>query len=138
MLEPQLLQAFMGGFFGYRNLGAKYWFIGLEEGGGTSIDEIRNRLEAWDALGRPQLADLHEFHQRAGISRWSVAKPPLQSTWKQLIRLALTAEGEPANLEAIRTYQRHHLGRRNGTTALIELMPLPSPSTAEWLYAPLA
>jgi hypothetical protein len=134
VLDPQLLRDFMRGFFGYGHLGAKYWFVGLEEGGGTSIDEIRHRLETWDALGRPPVADLHEFHERAGITRWSVARPPLQSTWKQLIRVILTAEGQPSDLEAIRTYQRNLLGRRNGESTLIELMPLPSPSTAQWLY----
>jgi hypothetical protein len=135
VLDPQLLQDFMRGFFGYGNLGANYWFVGLEEGGGKSLNEIERRLEAWHALGRPEVADLEEFHERAGVTRWSVAKPPLQSTWKQLIRVVLAAEGQDANVEAIRTFQRDHLGRQSGTTALIELMPLPSPSTSEWLYA---
>ena len=125
----------MRGFFGYGHAGAKYWFIGLEEGGGKSMDEIQNRLEAWQTLGRSQLADLREFHERAGITRWSAARPRLQSTWKQLIRVVVTAEGKSSDVEAIRTYQRDLLGRRSGMTALIELMPLPSPSTAQWLYA---
>lgn len=124
----------MRDFFGYGHVGAKYWFVGLEEGGGTSIDEIRNRLQTWDSLGRPQLADLREFHESAGITRWGVARPPLQSTWKQLIRVVLAGEGQLADLESIRAYQRDRLGRKNGTTALIELMPLPSSSTAQWLY----
>lgn len=134
MLEPELLKDFIRGFYGYGNLGAKYWFIGLEEGGGTSIDEIQHRLETWDALGRPSLADLDEFHRRAGITLWSAPRPPLQSTWKQLIRVILAAEGRPSESEAVRTYQRNLLGRLNGESALIELMPLPSPSTAQWLY----
>ena len=134
MLDHQLVQSFMHGFYGYGHLGAKHWFVGLEEGGGTSMDEIRQRLAAWDELGRPTLADLNEFHEWAGITRWGVAHPPLQSTWKQLIRIILAAEGQPTDLETIRAYQRDLLGRRSGTTALIELMPLPSPSTAHWLY----
>jgi hypothetical protein len=44
----------MRGFHGYGNLGAKYWFIGLEEGGGTSLDEVRLRLKTWDELRRPR------------------------------------------------------------------------------------
>jgi len=134
VLDPDLLQDFMRGFYGYGNLRAKYWFIGLEEGGGTSIDEIQHRLETWDVLGRPSLADLDEFHQRAGITCWSARRPPLQSTWKQLIRIILAAEGRPSELESVRTYQRSRLGRLNDESALIELMPLPSPSTAQWLY----
>jgi hypothetical protein len=134
VLEPELLQDFIRGFYGYGNLGAKYWFIGLEEGGGTSIEEVRLRLETWRTLGRPLLADLHEFHERASINRWSGARPPLQSTWKQLIRVVLSAEGQPTETEAIRAYQRDLLGRRIGNTALVELLPLTSPSTAEWLY----
>jgi hypothetical protein len=134
VLDTQLVLDFTRGFYGYGHFGATYWFVGLEEGGGKSMDEIRQRLSTWAMLGRPALADLHEFHERAGIGKWGVERPPLQSTWKQLIRVVLVAEGKPADLETIRTYQRDLLGSRNGHTALIELLPLPSPSTAQWLY----
>jgi hypothetical protein len=134
MLDPQLLNDFMRGFYGYGNLRAKYWFIGLEEGGGKSLDEVRLRIDNWNELGRPLLADLLEFHERAGITRWSGRRPPLQSTWKQLIRVVLSGEGQSVNLETIRAHQRDLLGRPHGDTALIELMPLPSPSIGQWLY----
>lgn len=134
MLDSQLLHDFMRGFYGYGNLAAKYWFIGLEEGGGKSIEELRLRLEAWDELGRPQLADLNEFHNRARIATWTGERPPLQATWKQLIRIVLSAEGRDGNIEAVRAYQRDLLGRRHSDTAIIELMPLPSKSIVAWPY----
>jgi hypothetical protein len=135
MLDGQLLRDFMAGFYGYGHVGATYWLIGLEEGGGASIDEIQHRLETWNALGRPELADLQQFHSKAGFTRWFGIRPPLQATWKQLIRTVLAADGQPADIESIRNYQRDLLGRRAGRTALIELMPLPSASTSSWLYA---
>jgi hypothetical protein len=135
MLDSQLLYDFMRGFYGYGNRAAKYWFIGLEEGGGKSIDELGLRLEAWTELGRPQLADLKEFHNRARIATWMGNRPPLQSTWKQLIRIVLSAEGLDTNPEAVRAYQRDFLGRRHSDTAIIELMPLASKSIVTWPYA---
>ena len=34
MLDDKLLESYMKTFFGYGNLHADYWFIGMEEGGG--------------------------------------------------------------------------------------------------------
>jgi hypothetical protein len=135
MLDSQLLEDFMRGFYGYGNVAAKYWFIGLEEGGANSTEALGVRLEAWDKLGRPQLADLSEFHDRARVATWSGNRPPLQATWKQLIRVVFAAEARDCSTETVRAYQRDLLGRRDGETAIIELMPLPSKSIAAWPYA---
>ena len=41
MLNPSLLQAFCEGFYGYGAADARHWFISMEEGGGTSEQEIQ-------------------------------------------------------------------------------------------------
>jgi hypothetical protein len=93
MLDSDILDDFMRRFYGYGNLAAKHWFIGLEEGGANSTEELHIRMEAWNELGRPQLADLNEFHSQARVARWSGNRPPLQATWKQLIRIVLASQG---------------------------------------------
>ncbi len=39
-LDDALLEAYMDGFYGYGNLAGPYWFIGMEEGGGDSLDRF--------------------------------------------------------------------------------------------------
>lgn len=131
-LDPNRLRTFMKLFYGYGSWDAKLWFVGMEEGGGDSLDEIERRLAAWD--GSDDLADLREFHRAIGVDRWFRQRPQIQNTWGKLIRIALAAAGRPTDAESVRNYQRDELGRRNGDTAVIELFPLPSPSTREWLY----
>jgi hypothetical protein len=138
MLPPELLDAFMSGHFGYGNLAAPIWFIGMEEGGGHSADEVDRRLQAWDALGCRPTSDLREFHERAAIAgRWR--EPfPISPTWGKLIRVRLASRGIEATRDTIRAYQCDHLGRRDGDTCLLELMPLPSQSVGRWIYGEIS
>jgi len=66
MIDQQVLSDFMDGFYGYGHLGAKYWFIGLEEGAIAELAEFERRLKAWDSLDRRQLADIRLFHRQLG------------------------------------------------------------------------
>ena len=93
MLDADLLYHYMHRFFGYGSLTAKYWFIGLEEGGVSDIAQLEARLNVWDAAGRPILADPREFHARLGGIDWFRPGPPLQATWRPLMRVRYAAEG---------------------------------------------
>ena len=134
-LDPDLVAPFMRGFFGYGNWKAPLWFIGMEEGGGDTLDEIERRLKSWDGRGRNELEDLHGYHQALGITRHFGPQARIQSTWGKLARVALVAQGRLDDRESVRDFQRSELGRWEGSTALIELLPLPSPSTKAWRYA---
>jgi len=136
MLNEALTSAFIEGFYGYGDFGARYWFVGMEEGGGGSEDEVERRLNAWDRLGRRQVEDLAEFHAAICEKRW-FDRGVLQPTWRGLIRIVLAAKGLQPTIEDVRTYQREHLGRRGGETALLEIMPLPSPTIGAWHYTPM-
>ena len=59
----------------------------------------------------------------------------MQPTWGRLIHLLHISRYKHTPLELIKEYQRDHLGRPDGETCLLELFPLPSPSTREWLYS---
>ena len=61
--------------------------------------------------------------------------PPLEATWNKIIRILLSSKGPSPLTEEVRAYQRDHLGREGNGTCLLELLPLPSPSTSKWLYA---
>lgn len=128
------LSQFMKTFYGYGTLSAKFWFIGMEEGGGNSFTEVQARLSAWEQFGKPELADLRDFHLLLRMPEFFTPPVKLQRTWMQIARITLAAKGEPHSLNELRTYQQDHLGRKSGETCLMELLPLPSPRTSAWEY----
>ena len=138
MLDSALIQEFIYGFYGYGAYSAPYWFIGMEEGGGGSLDEIQQQLAAWDARGRRELEDVASYHRAIGITRFWDEPVRLQSTWNRLIRVLLTAKGQKPSSYEVKDYQKSQLGNENGETCLLELMPLPSPGTAKWLYGKIS
>ncbi len=133
--DDQLLDAFVRNFYGYGNYSGQLWFIGMEEGGGNSFTEVAKRLNAWADRGRCELEDLAEYHAAIGITYLFNDRPKLQPTWNKLIRILLSSHGQTPATEQVREYQRASLGRLDGDTCLLELLPLPSPSTGHWLYA---
>lgn len=131
------LKNFMKGFFGYGDLEAPIWFIGMEEGGGNSLEEINKRLSAWKKLGETITMDMYEFHKEINdlkcFSGSSIAR--LQPTWAKLIRFILSHENQVINTSSVRDFQITRLGRSESKTCLLELMPLPSPSINKWIYS---
>jgi hypothetical protein len=134
MLENTLLMDFIHSFYGYGNYQGPYWYLGMEEGGGNSVEEIDRRLNAWKKRGKLELEDVAEYHFSIGIPEHFRDPAKLQPTWNKLIRILLSAEGQPGTTEDVREYQKSSLGRLNGDSCLLELLPLPSPSTGKWLY----
>ncbi|HBL52898.1 MAG TPA: hypothetical protein DDZ34_02320 [Syntrophaceae bacterium] len=134
------LYDFMHKFYGYGNLNAKFWFIGMEEGGGNDIDELHKRISAWNENGKKLLEDVVSYHIHIGMPHFfeknGNKKVRIQRTWGQLIRILLLSKGINATMEHIRAYQTCSLGRADdhSETCLMELMPLPSSSTNDWIY----
>jgi hypothetical protein len=133
-LDDTLLEAFMNHFYGYGRYQAAYWLVGMEEGGGRSLEAVARRLAAWDKRGRQELEDVADYHRELGLSALFRERPTIQPTWGKLIRILLAANGQVPTPNQIRAYQRDSLGRSAGDTCLLELLPLPSPSTDHWLY----
>jgi hypothetical protein len=48
----------MHNFYGYGDYRGAYWFVGMEEGGSDSFDEVAKRLRLWDERGRRELEDV--------------------------------------------------------------------------------
>jgi len=133
--DDQLLDEFIYNFYGYGNYNGPYWFIGMEEGGGNSFVEVAKRLNIWAGRGKRELEDVAEYHNEIGFSHLFSEKPKIQQTWGKLIRILLSSNGSAPITEQVREYQKMSLGRLSGNTCLVELLPLPSPSTGHWLYA---
>lgn len=134
MFNDEHLHAFVSGFFGYGSFAAPYWFIGMEEGGGDTPEDINLRLQAWETRGRNELEDLVGYHLAIGVSKFFDERGVLQPTWNKLIRILLSAMGERQDTECVREFQRSEWGRSLGISCLTELMPLPSPGVDRWLH----
>jgi hypothetical protein len=92
------------------------------------LHTIRNRY-------KKELEDLEEYHDCIGVENLFNDRPKLQPTWNKLIRILLSSREGISTTEEVREYQKNKLGRLSGETCLLELLPLPSPSIGEWLYA---
>ena len=135
MLDEDLLLEYMSKHYGYGNYGGKYWLIGMEEGGGENAEEIQTRLRIWKEHGQRELADVAEFDADDRLGRWyGPSARILQPTFCRLIRTILSAQGSEVNRESILRYQADLLGRPDGNSCLLELLPLPSGKVDQWIY----
>jgi hypothetical protein len=135
-VDDTVIEEYIEGFYGHGDYSAKYWFVGMEFGGGSTTAEVASRIQGWYDRGRHELEDLGGPRGIARNSRWFQPPYPLQATWKQLIRVLLSAEGKATTRESVRKYQREKLGREGGLDCILELLPLPSPGLNRWLYHP--
>ncbi len=135
MLNHSVLTDYVHGFFGYGTWNANYWFVGMEEAGGVTIDEVSKRLTTWVERGRTAIDDLVEFLRQADLTDWFEPSSRAQTTWHPLIRSVLVSQNKSDDAESILNYQRTKLGRATGETAILENLPLPSPDTRMWKYA---
>ncbi len=97
------LEEWLRSRIGYGDLGAEWWFLGLEEACGDANVEVPVRL-----LGGA-VEDFLEAHARmfpCGLYR-NLFEPPVraQETLRPLIKMLLAAKGLPADLSSIKQYQ---------------------------------
>jgi hypothetical protein len=141
-LDPEVTRSFISTFHGYGNLDAPTWFIGMEEAGGE-LDEIRLRLATWYRRGKKPVEDVADYHLALAdvmphLGRnFRADRPVIQRTWRGLMVLALALQGRSYQREDLRSFQRNEWGRAGGGELLLELLPLPSPSTSHWYYGAL-
>jgi len=133
-LPDDLLYQFITTFYGSGNYSGKYWFVGMEEGGGNDLIQVTDRINTWKDLGGTELVDIFDFHIRINYPEYFTNDVKLQPTWKQQARIVLTSKGLTVTTDQVKAYQRDVIGRRDSETCLLELLPLPSPSTAIWNY----
>jgi hypothetical protein len=141
MLDSDLLQSYMRRFYGYGELSADYWFVGMEQGGGSTEREIVQRLNGWVQLSRGMVIDLVRIHHAVQnergefMSYYFEGRVKIQRTWAGLIRILIVAQGkEDFSVEAVRSVQSTSWGRSGGDNCLLELLPLPSPGVNKWYY----
>ncbi|MBZ9731542.1 hypothetical protein LB467_17795 [Salegentibacter sp. JZCK2] len=132
MINAAKLENYINTFFGYGNWNATYWFIGIEENGGYSPEDVNLRIDSWEKYGT-ELIDCKRHHVNIGLKRF-FTEGLRQKTWWGLIRLRNTIEGKEISTETIRSVQKENWGQIKSSNLLIDLFPLPSPSVELWNY----
>jgi len=136
-LDDALLAEYAERRFGYGSYDAPVWFVGMEEGGGGSLNEVRLRLETWAKLVSQPLDDLRDYHLALEFPKviCHFTEPiSLQRTWAGLMRVLAGLRHETPTNGHLRQYQADQLGRHGAETCLLELLPLPSPGATVWHY----
>lgn len=136
-LDDTNLPAFVRDFFGYGDLSAPLWFIGLEEGGSGEVSDLIARVHAWENLGAGTTVDLFEKHKLLGERGYFEGKIKLQKTWDKLViaQIAANDATRPVTLSMRKRFQAESLGRTGSNTCLLELRPLSQKSTRHWTLA---
>lgn len=133
-MNNDLFQLFINTFLGSGNYSGDYWFVGMEEGGGESLEQVTSRINAWHDLGEQGLVDIYDFHIKINYPSFFTDPVKLQHTWVQQARVILSSKGFLPTIPALKAYQRDILGRKDSETCLLELLPLASPSSSVWNY----
>ncbi len=113
-------------FRGYGNPNGRFWFVGMEEGGGDS-ESLQIRANKFANL--EDLAESHRNFESHDMSR-SI------STWRIMSAIVRRISGDSNwwDNAVTKGYQMNQLGRLNGETYLTEVLPLPKRSLADWPY----
>jgi len=137
--DHALLRDYAARFHRYGDLSSPVWFLDVEEGGRTSLDELDRRLGQWDRRGRPDVDYLSG--PRASVPpAWreylcrDEGAPRLHPVWSQQLRLLGGLCGQSPGNEALRHLQCHVHGAPGGPTCLVSLYPLPCRSADDWVY----
>lgn len=128
---PKHLVAWMEKRLGYGSPTATAWFLGLEES-----CHCEDELDARTRGGGLEDLETALLRTKECYPHLLSDDPDLQPTWRPLMRAWIRTSTATEPTEArLRQYQRHNLGRSDSDHLLVELLPLPAPSTSSWPYA---
>jgi len=139
MLDRVLLEKRLENFWGLGRFEADYWFVGMEEGGGNSEAEVAKRLNVWSDLGCTPLVDNYQYHlgvEGHDFDRFFEGNIRQQATWAKLIRTMLVINNPNNDYlpQDIKDFQSKKWGRSDSENCVVEIFPLPSPSSVQWRY----
>ena len=115
-------------FEGYGNKSAPYWFLGMEEGGG-SIEQLQTRAGVFKPV--------EELNRAISILGYDITKYHSTLRVMSMVMLAMNDTPEWWEFPKAQEYQEAKLGRYNGETFLTDLMPLPCKNLNDWPYPDL-
>jgi hypothetical protein len=151
-IDEKALGYWIDHFYGYGSWGAKFWFIGYEEGGGDLPGEVAEKINYFqNAHARKdegELCDIREMYKHVTIPLDGAKASSFSNLyeyrfdrnavqhgyWKNLIAFVYGYQNKP--LPDLLAYQKQtFLSPSAPYEALIQLYPLPSPHNHAWYYS---
>jgi len=119
------------GHLGAGNPAGRFWFIGMEEAGGSD-HELRVRADHFDPI-------IDHANGRKLINPEVDLRALTTQVWPAMCRIVARVGGDPRwrDRGRVKDYLEHHLGRLDGDTFLTEVLPLPKRSVSDWPYKQL-
>lgn len=151
LIKEEALQHWIDNFYGYGSWGARIWFVGHEEGGGDTPQEVADKLNYFykvHAPGKPStLCEIRDLYRSVAFTidgpradlfsnlyEYRFDKNAVQhGTWKNLIGFVYGYRNKP--LPDLLAYQKKSFAlAANKSEALLRLYPLPAHNHA-WYYS---
>lgn len=123
-------------FYGYGNLSSPHWFIGIEEGGSGTLEDLSKRINIWKN-SRETCLCVNDFHKKIDQEEYFEGKIKHQLVWSMIIKVLKAINDELISPETIKEFQKEHLGRKDSNHAMLELRPLSCKSMNKWEYSKL-
>jgi hypothetical protein len=151
LIKEELLHHWINNFYGYGSWQARFWFVGYEEGGGDTPQEVADKLTYFfntHAAGNSaSLCDIRELYRHVTFTVWGPRadkyanlyeyrfdhQAVLHGEWKNIIAFVHGFQNEP--LPDLLAYQKNLLALSSAKSeALLRLFPLPAHNHA-WYYS---
>jgi hypothetical protein len=151
-IEPKGLNHWIKNFYGYGSWRARFWFMGYEESGGNTPDEVAEKFhyfsKSHSSDQKVELCDIRELYRHVTVpeddskaasftNRYDYRFGPKaiqNSVWKNLIAFACGYQGK--KLPDPLAYQKQKFALPDlQSEALLSLYPLPSPHNHAWYYS---
>lgn len=151
LIKEESLKYWIEHFYGYGSWNAKFWFIGYEEGGGDTPEEVADKLNYFFNLHSPgnhsTLCDIRELYRQVAFKlsgpradlftnlfEYRFGSHAVQhGEWKNLIAFVHGYKNQA--LPDLLAYQTNTLALASEKSeALIRLYPLPAHNHA-WYYS---
>ncbi len=150
-IKEERLKHWIDNFYGYGSWQARIWFVGYEEGGGDTPQEVANKLTYFHNEhgldNAPALCDIRDLYRQVAFA---VSGPRadlfsnlyeyrfdhqaiLHGEWKNIIAFVHGYQNEP--LPDLLAYQKNSFALASEKSeALLRLFPLPAHNHA-WYYS---
>ncbi len=124
-------------FVGFGRRDAPVVFVGMEEGLHSDA-VLQDELAIRSSYETPVMDLKAAYRDSTDVDRtFDPDHAPRQPTWRVMSDLMLRRDGVAhPHEDDRRRYRGLHLGRSDGDTLLMELLPYPHPAVSDWLYEP--
>jgi len=150
-IEEKKLKHWIDHFYGYGSWQAKIWFVGFEESGGDTPEEVAEKLnyfyQAHASSKEATLCNLREMYKHvaarldgpradlfSNLFDYRFGSKAIQhGVWKNLI--AFVHGYQKKKLPDLLAYQKKSFAILTSQEAWLQFYPLPSPHNHAWYYS---